>query len=434
MDPANNKKSAPVGATDRIASLDLIRGIAVLGILASNIVTYSRPNEARRVLALVHEPTWSEWFPWLVNYIFIDGKFRGMFAALFGVGLVVFMERARARGAPARWLQVRRLFWLMLFGALHFLLLFEGDILLQYAMLGLVALWIVFWNPRVLLVMGTLLLTVDSTLSSVSLWQSAGKERVALSAATGSPERAEYEKYWQGEREAVREEADWMAHGSLGDIVSHRFVRDGHLDTEAVLDPVLGLRFAVLEYLPMMIIGAALYRMGFFGGGWSRRRMLRWGAAGVAFGIATSLALGLWLKQSGWPYDLNYFVFYGPVHILRLPMVLGYLALLVALAPQLVPTRIGRRFEAAGRMALTNYLGMSFIMALIFQGWGMGLFDRFSRFEQWGFLALGCVLMLAWSQPLLARLRFGPLEWAWRCLTYWRLFPLRRESAAGSLR
>ena len=203
-----------------------------------------------------------------------------------------------------------------------------------------------------------------------------------------------------------------MAHGSLGDILSHRFVRDGHLDAEAVLDPVLGLRFAVLEYLPMMMIGAALYRMGFFGGGWSRRRMLRWGTAGVAFGIATSLALGLWLKQSGWLYDLNYFVFYGPVHILRLPMVLGYLALLVALAPQLVPTPIGRRFEAAGQMALTNYLGMSFVMALIFQGWGLGLFDRFNRFEQWGFLLLGCVLMLAWSQPWLARLRFGPLEWA----------------------
>ena len=76
-------------------------------------------------------------------------------------------------------------------------------------------------------------------------------------------------------------------------------------------------------------------------------------------------------------------------------MVLGYLALMVALAPQLVPTNIGRRFEAAGQMALTNYLGMSFVMALIFQGWGLGLFDRFNRFEQWGFLVLGCVLMLA---------------------------------------
>jgi len=423
---STNKKSAPIGVTDRIASLDFIRGIAVLGILASNIVTYARPNEARRVLALVHEPTWNEWFPWLVNYILIDGKFRGMFAALFGVGLVVFMERARARGAPARWLQVRRLFWLMLFGALHFLFLFEGDILLQYAMLGLIAIWMVFWNPKLLLALGVTLLAVDSTLSSQELWHSAEEERVALASTADSAERLKYEKHWQGQREAVTEESQWMAHGSMGEILSHRFTREGRLDSEALLDPVLGLRFAVLEYLPMMIIGAALYRMGFFGGLWNRRRMLGWGIAGVAFGIVTALALGLWLKQSGWRFDLNYFVFYGPVHILRLPMVLGYLALMVALAPQLVPTSIGRRFEAAGQMALTNYLGMSFVMAVIFQGWGLGLFDRFDRFEQWGFLVLGCVLMLSWSRPWLARFRFGPLEWAWRCLTYWRLFPLAR--------
>jgi uncharacterized protein len=166
--------------------------------------------------------------------------------------------------------------------------------------------------------------------------------------------------------------------------------------------------------------------MGFFSGGWNRRRMLRWGIAGIAFSAAVSLAMGLWLKQSGWLFSLNYFVFYGPVHILRLPMVLGYLAVMVALAPQLIPTRIGRRFEAAGQAALTNYLGMSFVMALIFQGWGLGLFDRFNRFEQWGFLLLGCVLMLVWSKPWLARFRFGPLEWVWRCLTYSRLFPLRR--------
>jgi uncharacterized protein len=193
-----------------------------------------------------------------------------------------------------------------------------------------------------------------------------------------------------------------------------------------LFDPVFGLSYAVIQYLPMMLIGAALYRMGFFGGTWNRRRMLRWGIAGIAFSGLVSLGLGLWLKQFGWLFSLNYFVFYGPVHVLRLPMVLGYLAVMVALAPQLVPTRIGRRFEAAGQMALTNYLGMSFVMALIFQGWGLGLFDRFNRFEQWGFLVLGCVLMLAWSQPWLARFRYGPLEWVWRCLTYWRGFPLRR--------
>lgn len=386
--------SQPVEAAERIASLDLIRGVAVLGILASNIVTYARPNEARRVLALVHQVTWTEWLPWLVNYMFVDGKFRGMFAALFGVGLVVFMDRARARRAPARSLQLRRLLWLMMFGAAHFVLLFEGDILLQYAMLGCVAVWVVYWNPRLLLWLGILLVTLDSTLSSLDLWQPVAAERVALSAPAGSKAREDYQRYWQDQRSAVAAESRVMSTGSLGDILVHRFARDGRLDTAAAFDPAFSLR---------------------------------WGAAGIAFSAVVALVLGLWLMRSGWPFDLNYFVFYGPVHVLRLPMIFGYLAVLVVLAPRWLSSGFGRRLEAAGQMALSNYLGTSVVMALVFQGWGLGWFDRFDRLEQWGFLLLGCGLMLAWSRPWLARCRFGPLEWAWRCLTYWRLFPLRRD-------
>ena len=409
-----------------MASLDFIRGISVLGILASNIVTYARPNEARRVLALVHEVTWTEWFPWIVNYVVIDGKFRSMFAALFGAGLVVFIERARARGAPARWLQLRRLFWLALFGALHFIFLFEGDILLQYALLGVVAMWVVFWNPRLLIALAVLMISADTLLSSQELWPDAARERLALAAPADAPQRVEYEKYWQGRREAVMAESKVMAHGSLRDIVTFRFSNAEGINKEALLDPVLSLKYVFLQYLPMMMIGAALYRLGFFSGAWNRRRMLGWGLAGVAVGSAASLALGMWLMREQWHFALNYFVFYGPVDILRLPVTLGYMAVLVALAPQIVPRPVGQRLVAAGQMAMTNYLGMSFVMALIFQGWGLGLFDRFNRFEQWGFMLLGFALMLAWSKPWLARFRFGPLEWVWRCLTYWRLFPLRR--------
>ena len=211
--------AAPLGnqsqAGARLASLDFIRGIAVLGILASNIVTYARPNEARRVLTLVHEATWNEWFPWLVNYVVIDGKFRSIFAALFGAGLVVFIERARARGAPARWLQLRRLWWLAVFGAVHYYFLFEGDILLQYALLGVVAMWMVFWKPRVLLCIGVLALLLDSTMSGIVLWHDAQVEKVALALPATAPERMEYEQYWQGQREAVAEESQVMAHGGL---------------------------------------------------------------------------------------------------------------------------------------------------------------------------------------------------------------------------
>jgi len=406
---------------DRLVSLDFIRGLAVLGILASNIVVFARPNEARRMVALVHEITWTEWLPWMVNYLFIDGKFRSMFAALFGVGLVVFIERARAKGAPARRLQMRRLFWLALFGYAHYVFLFEGDILFQYAALGAVAIWLIFWNPRLLLAAGVLLILLDSLMAGTFLWQQAVDEQRVLAMPANAPDRIEYETYWQESRAKVAEESRVMAQGGYGDIFAFRF-SSGH----GWLEPILELRYVAMQYLPMMMIGAALYRLGFFSGGWDRRRMLAWGTAGIALSAAIALAMGLWLMRENWRFDLNFFVFYGPVGILRLPMTMGYLAVLTALAPTLVPTSLGQRVSAAGQMALTNYIGMSFVMTLIFQGWGFGLYDRFDRLEQWGFLLLGCALMLLWSKPWLAHFRFGPLEWIWRCLTYWRLFPLRR--------
>ncbi len=158
-----------------------------------------------------------------------------------------------------------------------------------------------------------------------------------------------------------------MANGGMGDILAHRFTNADGLNTEALLDPVLGLRYVALQYLPMMLIGAALYRLGFFSGTWNRRRMLRWGIAGIVFESAAALSLGLWLMQEKWRYALNYFVFYGPVDILRLPMTLGYLAVLMALAPRIIPSGIGQRLVAAGQMALTNYLGMSLVMAILFR-------------------------------------------------------------------
>ena len=92
----------------------------------------------------------------------------------------------------------------------------------------------------------------------------------------------------------------------------------------------------------------------------------------------------------------------------------------------------GQRLAAAGRMAFTNYIiTSSLVMAVIFQGWGLGLYGEFTRTGLWLFVLLGWGLMLAISPWWLARFRFGPLEWAWRCLTYWRLFPIRREPAAG---
>ena len=109
----------------------------------------------------------------------------------------------------------------------------------------------------------------------------------------------------------------------------------------------------------------------------------------------------------------------------RLMMVLGFAALLVEFSKSATGA-LAQRVSAAGRAAFTNYLGTSILMMVVFQGWGLGLFGELNRPLLYVVTALACALMLAWSKPWLERYRYGPLEWLWRCLTYRKLFPLRR--------
>lgn len=410
----------PVGG--RISSLDFIRGIAIVGILWANIVGYARPAIAYRWQSSFYELDWADNAVWLFQYVLIDGKLRGLFALLFGAGIVLFIERARAKGVNARWLQFRRLFWLALFGLGHYLLLFRGDILFHYSVLAMVAMWAVFWKPKWLLIAGALLYCADSVGATMDLSGWVRFEDRALAAPEGSEIRAEYMAEAEEMRAEGSAESALFATGSFGEIVAHRADRLG--------DFLGSTLFMALDSLPLMLIGAALFRLGLFSGGMDRRKMVRWGLAGIAVGALPHVALGLWVMAEGFPVAKNFFVMYGPAHVIRLPMIVGYAALLAAMAPRWSPTWLGERFSFAGRMAFTNYIGMSLVMALVFQGWGLGLFDRFDRVELLGFVALGAALMLGWSKPWLERFRFGPLEWLWRCLTYGKLFPILRTAQA----
>ena len=124
---------AASGSGNRIASLDFIRGLAVMRILWANIVAFGQPFSAYLYpdAFLTPHGEVSDWM-WIVQFILIDGKMRGLFTLLFGAGLYLFMEKAWERGA-SRWLQARRLFWLALFGAVHFFLIWRGDILMMYS-------------------------------------------------------------------------------------------------------------------------------------------------------------------------------------------------------------------------------------------------------------------------------------------------------------
>jgi len=172
-------------------------------------------------------------------------------------------------------------------------------------------------------------------------------------------------------------------------------------------------------------MGMALYRAGLFDGRIDRRTQRRWGWWGVGAGTLLTLALGLWTLADGLSYTGTMFAHLGGSALTRLPVVLGLAALLALWGPAACGW-LGSRVTAAGRMAFSNYLGTSLVMLVVFQPWGLDQFGALDRPRLYLVVAACWVIMLAWSKPWLARFRYGPLEWLWRCLTYGRLVALRR--------
>jgi uncharacterized protein len=411
--------SGPASTGDRIGSLDFIRGIAVMGILAANIVAFGQPFSAYMYPSAFMVPTGdgNGWM-WIAQFVLVDGKMRGLFTLLFGAGLYLFMERAWARGAT-RWLQARRLFFLMLFGLAHFFLIWRGDILFYYAIIGLAVLLCLGWGAKDQLKVGLLAYVVGAIVYAAMMFP------LHLVADTSFGETAPMAEMREaldiGMLEAVSDDAvetDLKQSGDYAGFVGHRAANHWH-------EPLTNIFFFGLETLPLMLIGVGLYRLGFFSGGMDPGRMKLWGWTGLFSGAALHLLIGLWAQSYSFSYYGTLTAFVGLSPLPRLMMVMGLAALLVVHSPGWAGW-LAERVRAAGRAAFTNYLGTSIVMLLIFHGWALDLFGLLNRPQLYLLTAIMWVLMLAWSKPWLDRYKYGPLEWLWRCLTYGRVFPLKR--------
>ncbi len=411
---------APVSVAERIDSLDFIRGLAVMGILAANIVAFGQPFDAYMYpTAFKVDPGDPGGWMWIGQFILIDGKMRGLFTLLFGAGLYLFMEKAWARGATRR-LQAWRLAILMGFGLIHFFFIWPGDILFYYALFGLIALTCLRWSVKTQLFVG-----LGGYMLGVLLYASMFTMTWAIADTPfgeSAPELAEQRTVMIAaiDETLARSEVPnaAIASGDYAALVAHRL-------TEQWSEPLLNALLFGLETIPLMLIGIALYRMGFFSGGFDRAKMVRWGWAGVLFGAAAHLLIGLKIQAGGFTYYGTLAAFVGWSPLPRLWMVLGMAALLVVYSPSATGW-LAQRVRAAGRAAFTNYLGTSVLMMLVFHGWALGLFGQLNRPQLYIVVILAWVVMLAWSKPWLDHYRFGPLEWLWRCLTYRTMFPLRR--------
>ncbi|WP_310532456.1 DUF418 domain-containing protein [Novosphingobium sp.] len=399
----------PTRAPDgRIASLDLIRGIAILGILAVNIAGFAGPMDATVSPAWNGAPSPADETSFLATFIVFEGKMRGLLSLLFGASMVLLVESAEARGRSGDIAQLRRLIWLAVIGYLHFVVLWWGDILFAYAFAGFFALLLRHLPVKIMLPLA---------LFAFAIWHGggmAGSTNAVLADlrySAGASPPSEASRIAQ-ERKAVQISADTELRrekGSWSELAAYKL-------TEQTRFPIVGALMGMGETLPMMLIGMVLYRNGFFTGGWPRRRTMLLAGGTLIFGLAGTLALAAMAQASSYaPATMSAIIVYWAA-VPHLAMTLGYAALLTAVARRLSGGRLARRIEAVGRMALSNYLGCSLVFTGVFYGWGMDMIGQVPTRWHFIFVLTGWIAMLTWSQWWQARLGQGPVERLWRNL------------------
>ncbi|MGE0045256.1 MAG: DUF418 domain-containing protein [Hyphomonadaceae bacterium] len=388
---------------DRIQSLDVLRGLAVLGILAVNAAYFAAPwqtgvNPSLPPLAVTGETLWS----WYAMHVFFEMKFITLFSMLFGTSVyLVGGERSdKEKGAVLG----RRLAWLLLFGVIHATLIWAGDILFTYALCGFIVLFARSWRPRTLLIWGGVLFALSVVLTALSglAFSAMPEEALAeLRAFVWAPEEAELAR---------------VIAAMQGGLASATW--------ENTSEWLLFLQFTliglVIRTVGVMMIGLALFKMGFLSGRLNAN--VYWTLAAIG---AAALALVAWQAWINYRGGFDFLQMQGPGAIANValsPLItLLYASVLILMVKANAWRWLTRALAPVGRMAFTNYIAQSLIMTTIFWGGrGFGLFGEVDRATLMMIVPAVWALQLIWSPLWLARFEMGPLEWIWRRLSYGR--------------
>lgn len=405
-------QAGPVTAAERIASLDVLRGVALLGILVMNIQAFSMIGAAYLNPTAYGDLSGANYWVWYLCHLFADQKFMSIFSMLFGAGIFLMTSRLEAAQKRPAAIHYRRMGWLILFGLLHGYLLWFGDILFNYGLCGLLAYVFRKMPPRRLIIIALCFVAVSSMLFLFSWWSFPYWPHAQREAFTHDT--------WRPTPEMVaRELADYRS-GWLAEM-PRRF-------RENTMDQFQGFLFLSFWRIEgMMLIGIALFKLGFFSAKPSPK--VYWifllvalfvGLPIIAYGTHLDFATGWQARES----FFSHFQFncWGSVLV-----ALGWASAVMLVVQSSYLKWLAARLAAVGRMAFTNYLMDTFVCTFIFYGFGLGMFGKVSRVQQTGIvLAIWAVQLIA-SPIWLKHFRFGPFEWLWRSLTYLKLQPFRRE-------
>lgn len=414
----------PVEEKQRITALDTLRGIAILGIIPANMPSFAMPTAANRAPLYMSSAS-SESLSYFVWQAFVDLKFLTIFAMLFGAGMALQFKKSE-QGLEFAGQYLWRMVLLMLIATGHVLLLWFGDILFWYALIGMVAMIFLIAPPPGQFTLGVVFVFVGA----LSWW--------ALSQMDTSQVRDQQQ--WTHAR-AMKELAASSIESLDNDIMNiHPGVetvrtRDGDFGDIFRLRMrhwlSLALAFMLIygwRVLGLFLIGMALMNTDYF----HPEGRNRW-RDGLFLLIGLTLGLGLevfWGQSNTYgQVSAGQWMRLEAMHqISALFLSLAYMTLVLNMPSQWCETGILSPFTKVGRMALSNYLGTSLICALIFYGWGFGQFGSWTRLQIWGGSAAIGVGLMVFSALWMRFFKFGPVEWLWRSAVHFERQPLWRHS------
>tara|TARA_R110001632_G_scaffold140060_1_gene255969 strand:- start:73029 stop:74324 length:1296 start_codon:yes stop_codon:yes gene_type:complete len=419
-------------SSDRIQSLDIMRGFVLLGILLMNI-------NGMGLARAYGDPTVSggaaEWnlTTWITTNLFFEGTMRALFSLLFGVGMFIFLDRLEKKGAGinAANIYFRRLIWLLVFGLIHgYLLLWTGEILYDYALMGFIVYSFRNMAPLKLTIVALILFSIGSLWSYVDYKKDVKfMEDVALIKTYKSESKTltrelkevatEWEKIqWERSPEAIEEYNTNMRKGYL-DVVAFIAPENQHSDEN------WPYRYDLWDILSMMLLGIALFKWKIL----SAEKSYKLYGLMAAFGYLIGLTINYFETQSIVEANFSLLSFSKSnitYDLGRVPVAIGHVGAIMLFCKLPILKWLKISLASVGKMALTNYVMHSVFAMFIFTGVGFGLFGTFQRFELLYIVFAIWVFQLIVSPIWLKYYQYGPLEWIWRNLSYLKRHPFKK--------
>ncbi len=403
-------KPTPTPPQQRIDALDTLRGFALLGILLMNIGYFSMPAAAYFAPVVYGDLGELNGWVWRLTHVLVDMKFMAIFSMLFGAGVVLMSQRLEADGRSPAGLHYRRMLWLTLFGILHAHLLWMGDILYWYGICGMFVYLFRRTSPLTLIVWGIAFLSLTSLIMiatglSVPNWPPGMLEFINADLRPPPQDIAREIAVYQG---------GWLEQ------MQERVPKALEMQTSTLVFWAFG------RVSGLMLLGMALFQLGVFSAQRSTRFYWMLIALAVVVGVPVA-SYGIHYQFSiDWQAPQFFFLGTQFNYWASVLVSLGWVAALMLLCHSQKLAALKQRLAAIGRTAFSNYILQTLICTTIFYGHGLGYFGQVERTGQLGIVVAIWILQLLISPLWLQRFRYGPLEWLWRSLTYWKLQPFKR--------